>query len=125
MEAFEDTEQLSRYILSESQFSKTKSRVKYSAFMPASDGKTSVFRIYNLTENEIWEIGENEVAQKRDKALLARADIKASHILKTGLSIIPDDSPPRHANIDNWPSEKERQRLIALELAEESSLFLK
>lgn len=125
MKILNKNEQVSRYLLSKSQFSTLKGRVKYSAFMPAPDGKTSIFRIYDLTEREIWEIGDREVAQKRNKALLGRADITASHILKSGLRIIPDDTPPRHANINNWPSEKDKQRLIALELADDSSLYLK
>jgi len=40
-------------------------------------------------------------------------------------SIIPDNNPPRHANIINWPAEKSEQKLIAIELAENSQLHLK
>lgn len=93
--------------------------------MPAPNGKTSVFRISSLSENEIWEIGSREVAQKRGIPLLGRADISAFHIMDNNLKLILDNNPPRHANITGWSSEKSEQKLIAMELAENAQLHLK
>lgn len=117
-------ESLSRYIMDKRQFSAQDRRVKYSAFLPARSGETSVFRIAGLLDYEIWEIGHREVAQKRGKRLLGRADISASHVLENSLKVKPDNNPPRHANIIGWPAEKSEQKLIAMELAAEAQLYL-
>jgi len=118
-------ENLARYILRKDHFSAQQKRVKYVVFMPAPNGKTSVFRISSLSENEIWEIGSREVAQKRGIPLLGRADISAFHIMDNNLKLILDNNPPRHANITGWSSEKSEQKLIAMELAENAQLHLK
>lgn len=118
-------ENLARYILHKSLFSILHKRVKYGAFLPAPNGETSVFRISNLSDNEVWDIGDKEVAQKRGMLVLGRADILAFHVLQRRLRIIPDDNPPRHANIVGWPEEKSEQKLIAMELAENAQLYLK
>ena len=118
-------ENLARYIFHKNHFSTLQERVKYVVFMPATSGETSVFRISSLLENEIWEIGNREVAQVLGLSLLGRADISAFHILAQNLKLIPDNTPPRHANIVGWPSEKSAQKLIAMELAENAQLHLK
>jgi hypothetical protein len=118
-------EYLARYILQKSQFSAANQRVKYSTFLPAPNGETSVFRISNLSDSEIWKIGNIEVAQKRGLLLLGRADISAFKVLNKNLKIIPDNIPPRHANIIGWPEEKSKQKLIAMELSENAQLRLK
>lgn len=117
-------ENLARYILHKSHFSSQQKRVKYAVFMPAPTGETSVFRISNLSEDEIWEIGRRDVAQKREMPLLGRADISAFYVFNKNLKIIPDNIPPRHANIIGWPEEKSAQKLIAMELAENARLHL-
>ncbi|MEW5816560.1 MAG: hypothetical protein AB1798_14350 [Spirochaetota bacterium] len=118
-------EYLARYILHKSQFSAINQRVKYSAFLPAPNEETSVFRISNLSDSEIWRIGDREVAQKRGLPLLGRADISAFKVLSKNLKIIPDNTPPRHANIVGWPEEKSERMSIALELAENAQLHLR
>lgn len=118
-------ENLSRFILNKNHFSILHKRVKYAAFLPATNGETSVFRTSKLTDKEIWATGDKEVAQKRNKSLLGRADISAVHAFNNKLKVIPDDTPPRHANITGWPYEKSEQKLIAMELAGEASLHLR
>lgn len=124
MNTLRESEALARYLFDRSQYKPSESRPKYSAFLPARDGKTSVFRIYKLSETEIWEIGDC-IAQARCKDLLGRADITVVNVLKSGLGVDPDNIPPRHANIANWPPEKDKQKLIAIELAEDAELHLK
>lgn len=118
-------EVLARYIFSRDCFSPANDRVKYSAFLPAPDLKTSVFRVSGLTPDEIWHIGDSKVAPMREKPLLARADISAKVVLSNGLDIEPDNDPRRHANIYKWPSEKSEQKLIAIELANKADLHTK
>ena len=125
LDQIKSEEYLARYIFHKNHFSTLQERVKYVVFMPATSGETSVFRISSLLENEIWEIGNREVAQKRGLPLLGRADISAFHILDNKLKLIPDNNPPRHANIVGWPPEKSEQILIAMVLAENAQLHLK
>jgi len=56
--------------------------------------------------------------------LHGRADIQARFILKMGLQIDPDDTPPRHANIFGWPELKEERKSMAQELAAKAALRL-
>jgi hypothetical protein len=82
----------------------------------------SVFRVRHLSEDEIWEIGEVYVASPRGKTLHGRADLNVRHVTSLGLRLDPDDHPPRHADIAGWPLEKDRQLLLAHELAAAASL---
>jgi hypothetical protein len=121
----DDNEKLARYIFSASHFSRKASRVKAEAYMP-SRGEVSVFRIDGLDQASIWEIG-SDIAKKRKRTLYARGDTKAEDVREVGLNIRPDEPPPCHANIVDWPpdNEKPRQKLIALQLAATATLVLK
>ena len=125
MDIVRPDEPLSRFILSKSHFSREKQRVKYGAFMPSSNGETSVFRTSNLTNNQIWNLGDTHVAQERRMQLLGRGDIQASAVFEKGLKIAADNNPQRHANIKGWPGEKSERLLIATELAVNAALHLK
>jgi len=118
-------ESLSRYILDTAYIRSSDKTVRHSAFMPSANGETSVFRISGLADFEIWGIGCLEVAQKRGKPLLGRADILALDVIENNLQIDPDNNPPRHANIVGWPEERSEQKLIALRLAANAQLHLK
>ena len=85
-----------------------------------TNGQTSVFRIYDLSDKEVWDIGDREVASRIGKSVLGRADIGASNVMEKGLRAFPSEPPVRHANIVGWPEEKSEQRLISLELAAEA-----
>ena len=127
--AIGDDEKLARYIFSARHFSREKLRVKAEAFMP-SRGEVSVFRIDGLGEAATWEIG-SDVAMKREQTLYARGDTKTDEIRKIRvdeirLEIVPDEPPPRHANIVGWPeNDKPRQKIIALQIAATATLVLK
>ena len=120
-----EEEPISRYLFQSNHYSAFNGRVKYSAFLPTPNGETSVFRIENLTEDEIWEIGKTEVADRRNKALKARGDVIASSIYKEDLGLEPEiSSHPLHANIINWPTVKSEKILIAKKIAESAELHL-
>jgi len=123
-----ENELISRYIFNKKYFKKKhgKATIFYSAFLPlAKDNKTSVFRISNLNEDEIWDIGKNHVGKYRKESLKARADIDLIKILDAGdkeLSIIEEKSThDLHADLVRWPSEKDKQLAIALDIANESN----
>ena len=119
------SECLARYILEKGKFVISKGRVKHSVFMPPSDLKLSVYRIAGLSENKVWEIGRIYVADKQGKSLLGRADIIALSVYEQNLKVESDPSlHPLHANIVDWPPDKEAQKEIALELADAAQLHL-
>jgi hypothetical protein len=90
-----------------------------------SRGEVSVSRVDGLTESAIWEIG-SDVASKSERALYGRGDTKAHEVRKVGLDILPEEPPPRHANLVGWPeNDKPRQKLIALQIAAVATLVLK
>jgi len=120
-------ESLGRYLSQRTHYSTTKNSVKPQAFMPPLDLRLSVFRIDGLQLEEIWEIGQKKVmdAMHQLKVLYGIADVKVSKVQENNLKVDPDNRPPRHANIIGWPEEKEKQKIIAQELAAEAKLVLK
>src|SRR5688572_2025195 len=111
-----DTEPLVRFLLERNSFSVDDERVKYPAFMPSRQGKTSVYRILGLTDGSIWETG-TEVSKARDKPLYGRAEIAASIPMALALTIIPSEPPEHHANIEGWSEVKSLRQLRATQLA--------
>jgi hypothetical protein len=93
--------------------------------MPPADLKLSVFCINGLGEREIWEIGNEHITSITSGNIYARGDIEGQNISSNALSIDKDNIPLRHANITGWPSQKEEQKAIALELARNSDLIIK
>lgn len=124
-EAIRSSEPLARFITQKSYYRPSDKTVRHNTFMPNRNGQTSVYRIIDLNEPEIFEIGQRFVAEKLNKSLLGRADITALKITEKDLRVVSAPDPhPRHANIVDWPEEREKNRLIALELAAEAELHL-
>jgi len=121
----DQSENISRFILSKNHFAASKKRVKYNAFLPPPDLELSVFRISGLPDNQIWEIGREIVAQPQGKTAKGRGDFLAALATENELSIIPDQEPHElHANIIGWPENKAKQKLIAAKLADKAELKL-
>lgn len=92
--------------------------------MPAPNKTTSVFRISGMSEVEIWDLGEKVVSKAlEEKTIYGFGQIFPKHIAKIGLLLDPNNIPPRHADIVNWPDEKSEQKLRAMELAKEANFF--
>jgi hypothetical protein len=124
-ESIQPSEPVARFITQKAYYRSEIKTVKHNAFMPNREGQTSIYRIIDLDNPEIFKIGQRFVADQMNKPLLGRADIKVSTILEKDLSVISDPDPhPRHANIVDWPEEREKYRLIAVELADEAELHL-
>lgn len=124
MDEVGDREPLSRFIFSQSHFSSVQGRVKHNAFMPTFEGKTSVFRIESVSAFEVWQTGE-EVSTERRQTLYGRGDVIAGTARGIGLDVKPEEPPPRHANIVEWPVDKGEQKVKAILLAAEASLVLR
>lgn len=117
------SERITRYIMSTSQFSVKNSIVKHNAFMPPKNRKQSVYRTSALSEQKIWQIGNDCVAAPQEKNIYARGDLVALYIFKTGLKVVPDKKPhPKHADITGWPEEKHEQLMLAKVLAKKATL---
>lgn len=114
-------ENFARYILY-SRWIRSDSTIRADAFIPYPYPDLSVTRHQGLSESEIWQAGTS-VAVKRKLTLYGRADIKGFTFVKHSLSVksepIPDN--PNHVNITGWPAEKPLQKIIALQIAAESS----
>jgi len=78
-----NSEKISRYIFSKKHCSVQKEKLKYAAFMPPTShpNEISVYRISNLKESEIWDIGIKFVAEKSNRQLFGRGDMKVSDIV--------------------------------------------
>jgi len=123
-EQVQENELLARYIFSDRHYSKSTSAVKPDAFLPhGSPLQTSVFRVDGLAVEGVWQIGE-AIAEQRGRGLKARADFEARALAGTPLKLEADDTPPRHANILGWPSEKADQLQLAIEIAAKAALHL-
>jgi len=124
LEPVDKSENLSRFVVYNRWIRSSINKVKYAAFIPDKNGDTSVFRISGITDSEIWDIGNREVAPKRKRQILGRADIITSIVISKDLKVIPSEPPERHADITGWPEES-KQKQIALELADEAQFHKK
>lgn len=122
----DDAEPLSRFLLSTRHYEVKKMHVKTSAFLPEPNSlETSVFRTLGLNSEEIWAIGEHHVAQPTGRTLHGRGQVLARAPRRLGLEVQPDNQPERHAVIAGWPPQKDKQLMLAIELAAEAALYLK
>jgi len=119
-------ELLTRFIYSSTDFAITKRVVKPRAFLPESNGETSVFRISNVSNEAIWAIG-NSIRTVRSKA---RGDITCALPKNLGLKVksAPEKDNPRHAVIEGWPEHandklrKDERLMLATLLSKEAVL---
>lgn len=93
--------------------------VRARLFLPPPDLKLSTCRLIGLSEEMVWNIGEEFVAEPRERSLIGRADFMAEDVIRAGLKFDPDGEPyPNHANIVGWPIDKGEQKEKAQMLAE-------
>lgn len=119
-------ENLSRFIKSKSLYSELNNRVKSAAFLPLMNNdrdryETSVFFIDNLSDEEIWYLGNKHI---REKQIKARADFTTPDVVSSELNIDFNNDPERHADIIGWSDFKPKQKEQALKLAEKSKLLV-
>ncbi len=122
-----DEETLSRCVLHSKYFSQPESgkwRVKHPAFMPDPYDDLSVSRVEGLPENDL-EIYARPVAIEQGKKLYGVALVKTRRVRQEGLEVEAAELPERHANIVDWPKDrdpkeqKSKRQAIATELATE------
>jgi hypothetical protein len=111
-------ELLARYIIYSKWIRSSDQTVKQDAFIPP-DSELSVIRHLHLTEEGIWKIGR-KIAEGIPRPLYGRADVETRHVIAQHLDVVsqpdlPDN--PNHANIINWPLDKDARKMRALEIA--------
>jgi hypothetical protein len=113
-------ESLSRFIFDKGLI-RPDNTLRHTMFMPnKKNGETSVFRISEIPEEQIWNIAV-DIAKKKIKQLFGRADILASKVFSKELQVVPKEPPPKHANIIVWPDDPSLTISIAQELADEAT----
>jgi len=114
-----EDEWMARFILFRHWIRKSDPRVRPDAFIPHPYPDLSVTRHMDLSEAELWQIGQ-AIADKRPATLYGRADLQAISVIKKSLRIVPTREPKNHADITGWPADKPSQKIIAQEIAAEA-----
>lgn len=96
--------------------------IKPDAFIPYPWPNLSVTRRLELTDTELWAIGQ-QIADQRPATLYGRADVQAIDVRKQSLAITPTKEPRNHADISGWPPDKPSQKMIAQEIAAAAIYF--
>jgi hypothetical protein len=96
--------------------------VKQDAFIPPNDLQLSVTRHLNLSERQLWELGQTVakiIGEKRTAGLFGRADIANKTVVQQSLmtEAAPLPENPNHAHITRWPLDKPARKQIAQQLA--------
>lgn len=124
-----DSEDLARFLTSSSQYSVQRNIAKPSAFLPAKDRETSVFRHGAEPREPLWEIGGGLVAGGR--TIHGAAIVRAGHVRAADLNVLAAEPPPRHAAIRGWPwlddpdEQKAQQKKRAILVANKAILLLR
>lgn len=124
-EKIDDVEELTNYVVESNKFrvdklpsGGTRNVLHYRAFLPDKNRERSVFRMDGLDHSTVVEWGRVFVAQPRCKSILGWGRVPAGAVRRQlPLRVRSDEPPPRHAVIDQWPTEIEHARTLAMELA--------
>jgi hypothetical protein len=96
--------------------------IRQDAFIPPRDLNFSATRHGELSETELWRIGQNvanAVSESRNAALHGRADFTHQNVVDRNLQTEPAPLPenPNHVHIVGWPTDKPAQKILAQQLA--------
>jgi hypothetical protein len=93
--------------------------IRPDAFIPHPYPDLSVTRHLQLSEIQLWEIGQ-DVARQISQKLRGRADVQVSVFRRQELNVVeaPLVENPNHANVIGWPAEKPAQKIIAQQIAD-------
>jgi hypothetical protein len=98
--------------------------IHWQAFRPGRDSQRSVFRVKDLTNGQIAELGHEFVAKAQGKSIIGWGVVGAGIVrAKPPLTVRDDPPPPKHAVIEGWPPAPEQQRTLAMHLASKATTF--
>ena len=119
-----NSEFLTRFIVRHDWVRKKDNHIYPAAFMPPKNLKLSVTRLLHISQKDIWNLGQQvvqrrQIIERQQFRLYGRADIEALNVRNQNLDIEPQPQldNPNHANIINWPESKDKQNIIAMEIA--------
>ena len=115
-------EPLARLLFSSNWYSPAKRLVKQAAFLPDRNRQLSVCRNGGMEFAELWRVGDKDPSAR---TLHGAGIVKAGMVGETGLSVDPNNVPPRHAHIIGWPAQKDEQKSLALRLSSVAELVLR
>lgn len=130
-ERLDDKEKLARFASDKSHYRIADNSVKPRAFDPQRRIsaefqiiETSVSRVDGCSESEIWEMGDAAFVA-RQKLAIARSNIFVNQVRATGLMVVADEPPVRHAVISGWPSDDVEIETKMKELAAIATLTMR
>ena len=98
------------------------SRAHRKLFEPNKKNELSVGEVNGLNDSDIQQLGKDYAAlQATPKPLYGWAEINESAVKELGLEVVPDTPPIRHANIVNWPTERQVRKTKTQQLANAST----
>ncbi|MGA9071995.1 MAG: hypothetical protein WB424_17160 [Terracidiphilus sp.] len=126
------SEEVARFILNKSYFSKSQGKLKRPAFDPSPYDELSVVHSTGLLESDVWNIGRQTlVNQPGRNKIYGRADLPVEALVERQLRAIRDDNPfERHTSVKGWPESsdsderKQRRIQICLELSQDPTVKL-
>jgi hypothetical protein len=112
-----DDEILARYIDHRSDV-RANQTLRPDPFIPYPYPELSVTRHKNLTGAEIWQFGEDFVAEN-GTTLYGRGDLSARCFREVNLTVEArsTDSNPNHAHAEQWPPDKPSQKMRAQKIS--------
>lgn len=115
------SETLSRFLVN-GDIRASDNTIRHGAFLPpASNLKLSVFRVYNFSDGQIWALAAEKVEPARGP-VIGRGDLSVAKIIENKLKVMPDKDPAsRHADIVEWPDNRDLRATIAKVLAAHAS----
>jgi hypothetical protein len=112
-------EQTARFVFSKRHVRADRT-LKGEAFLPHPYEDLSVTRLIQTTPREVSAIGY-AIAAKRNppRNLQGQGEVLANTYIRQHLQVVvaPVEGNPNHANVNDWPTEKAQQLLIAKEIA--------
>lgn len=126
IEIFEPNDRMTRFVFNRRDYRRNPLGLKSRALEPAADSlTTSVTQTTNITDPEIWRKGNDQLELRQNPNLHGRGDFLTEAIRENDLDVVPDPTPEDklHANIVNWPKDKEHRMHLAREIAD-SAEFL-
>ena len=119
-EYIEDQEELARFLTQRNHYNLE--GAKPSAFLPSPTSReSSVSRHGREPSDDLWELGYKAAGSRN---LYGGVFITAEKVRENQLDVFPDEPPPRHAAIRNWPwmdydleLQKAKQKELALALS--------
>ena len=109
-------EVVARFAIDKSYFRTSDGTARHTAFMP-QEGEVSVFRIHDLAQDEIWEMGNREVVSRRGRRIRGRLDLLTGYAVNTGATVCVAEPPVRHAVISGFPDDPGKIKQRAIDLA--------